>query len=243
MAGTKPGHDAGRQFRVCGSSAPARGDWLCRARMRSARLPEAGTSADRATSPCTVTGVAAATARSRAVSAARMASIGRVRAFERRGEPRDFGRDVVDALAQQRVLDPLVGPGLFGLALHVGEVAGDAVAVFLGALELGLELRVLGLELLGGRRRAAVELGDGGAQIGFGLVRGVRSGRGSGAARIRFRSAGATARSGGSPGPGRGGRGFRLRWSARPAPARVRRRGGRDFRPCRALPSVPASPP
>ena len=67
-----------------------------------------------------------------------MASIGRVRAFQRRGEPRHFGGDVVDALAQQRVLDPLGGPGFLGLALHVAEVAGDAVALVLGAVELGL---------------------------------------------------------------------------------------------------------
>src|SRR6185503_3747732 len=97
----------------------------------------------------------------------------RVRALERRGEPRDFRRHVVDALAQQRVLDALVRPGLFRLALYVGEVAGDAVAIFLGVLELGGELGVLGLELLRRRGRTAVELGDRRAQIGFRLLRGL----------------------------------------------------------------------
>src|SRR3990167_3097682 len=38
-----------------------------------------------------------------------------IAAFERDGEARDLCRDVVDALAQQRVLHPLRGPGLFRL--------------------------------------------------------------------------------------------------------------------------------
>src|SRR5262249_37856054 len=42
----------------------------------------------------------------------------RAGAFECGREPRHLGGDVVDALAQQRVLHPLGGPGAFRLALH-----------------------------------------------------------------------------------------------------------------------------
>ena len=102
----------------------------------------------------------------------------RVRAFQRRGKPRHFRRDVVDALAQQRVFHPLGRPGFLGLALHAGELAGKPVALVDGATELGLQLGLFRLELLVGRTGAAVDLGDGGAQIAFGLAR-----------RLRFRRA------------------------------------------------------
>src|ERR1041385_3676069 len=46
----------------------------------------------------------------------------RVGPFERRGEARDLRRHIVDALAQERVLDPLGGPGRLRLALHRGKL-------------------------------------------------------------------------------------------------------------------------
>ena len=58
--------------------------------------------------------------------AARIVSIGRAGPFQHRGEARDFRRDVVDALAQQRVLDPLGRPGRFRLALHRGKLRAAA---------------------------------------------------------------------------------------------------------------------
>ena len=59
-----------------------------------------------------------------------------------------------------------------GLALHAGEVAGEAVALVAGAVELGLQLRFFRLERFVRGTGAVVELGDRGAQIAFGLARG-----------------------------------------------------------------------
>ena len=60
---------------------------------------------------------------------------------------------------------------LLGLALHMAEVAGQPVAFVDRAAEVGLQLGFFRLELLGRRTGAAVKLGDGSAQIVFGLVR------------------------------------------------------------------------
>ena len=79
-------------------------------------------------------------------SPASIASIGESLAFERDGQPRDFGGDVVDALAQQRVLHPLGGPGLLGLALHGGDFL-----LQLGALGLRLGELILDQRLFLGR--------------------------------------------------------------------------------------------
>ena len=97
----------------------------------------------------------------------------RIRPFQRRRQPRHFGGDVVDALAQQRVLHPLGRPGFLGLALDVAEFARQPVAFIDGAVEFGLELGLFRLQRLGRRTGAVVELGDGHAQVAFGLARGV----------------------------------------------------------------------
>src|SRR6185312_12540755 len=91
----------------------------------------------------------------------------RVRAFQRRGEPRDFRSDVVDALAQERVFDPLGGPSLFGFALDGGEIARQPVSLVGGAGELGFQPRLFTLEPIGRRRRASFERDDRGAQFAF----------------------------------------------------------------------------
>ena len=98
--------------------------------MRSARLPLDGGSAASATAP---------------VAARPLASVARrfggedridrrVGAFERGGEARDFGGDVIDALAQQRIFHPLGRPGFLGLALHVAELAAEPHALLVGAI-------------------------------------------------------------------------------------------------------------
>jgi hypothetical protein len=64
----------------------------------------------------------------------------RVRAFERGGEPCHLGGDVVDALAQQRVLDPLGRPGRFRFALEIGDLALQLGALLDRGGELGVEV-------------------------------------------------------------------------------------------------------
>ena len=99
--------------------------------------------------------------------AARIVSIGRAGAFEHRGQPRHFGRDVVDALAQQRVLDPLGRPGRFRLALHRGELALQLGAILARALELAFGHRLFGAQRFGGARVAALDGAELLAQIGL----------------------------------------------------------------------------
>jgi hypothetical protein len=83
----------------------------------------------------------------------------RVRPFQRERKARHFGRDVIDALAQQGIFHPLGRPVFLGFALHIGEVAGQPVAFVGRVAELGLQLGLLRLELLGCRRRS-----DGGSR-------------------------------------------------------------------------------
>ena len=58
-----------------------------------------------------------------------------------------------------------------------GEFAGKAAALIVGLREFGLQLRTLGAECFGRGAGAAVEFGQGGAQIGFRLARGFDFGR------------------------------------------------------------------
>ena len=101
-----------------------------------------------------------------------METIGRARAFERRGEAGDFGGDVVDALAQQRVLDALGRPGRFRVALHDRKLALQLVALLDRERELGFELLDIGAEFVRGDGAAAADGGQFAAQIGLGLARG-----------------------------------------------------------------------
>ena len=96
----------------------------------------------------------------------------RIGAFERDGEARDLGRDIVDALAQQRVLDPLRRPGLLRLALHRGDFLLQLGALGLRLGELVLDQRLFLDEAFGRGAAAARGVGELGAQIDLGLVPG-----------------------------------------------------------------------
>ena len=52
--------------------------------------------------------------------------------------------------------------------LQIGELVGKPRALAVGAVERGLQLDLLGVEVLGGRIGVPVDLNDGSAQIGFG---------------------------------------------------------------------------
>ena len=96
----------------------------------------------------------------------------RARAFQRGGEAGDFGGDVVDAFAQQRILDALGRPGRFRIALHDRKLALQLVALLDGERELRFELLDVGTELVRGDGATAADRCQFAAQIGFGLARG-----------------------------------------------------------------------
>src|SRR5215216_475319 len=91
----------------------------------------------------------------------------RIRALQRGSEPRDLGRDVIDAFAQQRILDPLGRPRRLSLALHGCQFALQLCPLFARALELALDERLVGAQRFGGGVVAAVERRQLAAQIGF----------------------------------------------------------------------------
>src|SRR5262245_24046494 len=75
----------------------------------------------------------------------------RIRALERGGEPRDLGRNVVDALAQHGVLFAFVGGRVLNVAFDAGGLALQPVALLVRALELALDQAFLGGQRLGCR--------------------------------------------------------------------------------------------
>ncbi len=93
-------------------------------------------------------------------------------ALQRGGEARDLGGDIVDALAQHRVLHALVGPRALGVALHLRDLALELGALLLGLAQLVLDQRLLGADRLGRELVAAFDLRELGADVGFGLLGG-----------------------------------------------------------------------
>ena len=80
----------------------------------------------------------------------------RIRPFELHRELGDFGGDVVDALAQQRIFHALGRPGAFGLLLDRVDVALQLGAFVAGDAKLFLDRGLLGPQLFERRRLAAV---------------------------------------------------------------------------------------
>jgi hypothetical protein len=74
-------------------------------------------------------------------------------------------------LGQRRIVDPLGRPGFIGLPLQIGEFVDKPCALSIGAIEHGLQLGRVGVEVLDGAIRSAIDLDDGGAQIVFGFAR------------------------------------------------------------------------
>src|SRR5262249_53888934 len=59
----------------------------------------------------------------------------RVRSLEHAGEPRDFCRNVTDAVADHSIFRPFLYPGGFGLALELFDVAQERRLFLLCLLE------------------------------------------------------------------------------------------------------------
>ena len=96
---------------------------------------------------------------------------GRTWTFERRRQARYFGGNVVDALAQERILDAFGCPCRFRVPLD-----GCEFLLKLGALsdrlgKLRLKLRNIGAEFVGSSAAAAARRCEFVAQVGFGLAR------------------------------------------------------------------------
>ena len=128
---------SGGQVRIYGLVvAGSRDAFICSARMRSARLPLASPPAGAdLRSPLWRAPLGGRFARQHRLDR-------RVGAFERNGKPGDFRRDVVDALAQQRIFHPLGRPGLLGLALHGGDFLLQLGAIGFRLGELILDQRL-----------------------------------------------------------------------------------------------------
>ena len=97
----------------------------------------------------------------------------RAGAFERRGEARDLGGDVVDALAQQRVLDALGRPGRLRPRASWSAISRCSLArSSIAAASCASSCGDVGAEIVGRRRAAAAGGRQFIAQIGFDLARG-----------------------------------------------------------------------
>ncbi len=96
----------------------------------------------------------------------------RFRSFQRRGETSDLGGDVVDALAQKRVLDPLCRPAGLGFAAHLRDFGLQLIALADRGGELGFDLGYPRFQLFDSPAAALGRACHFAAQIAFDFVRG-----------------------------------------------------------------------